>query len=79
LRHDFQFTSEDGLQIACSRWQNDGPSRGIIQIAHGMGEHCGRYAELIAALQEAGLVVYANDHRGHGRTASLAKAGATKC
>jgi len=44
-----------------------------------MGEHCGRYAELIAALQEAGLVVYANDHRGHGRTASLTKAGATKC
>ena len=40
-----------------------------MQIAHGMGERSGRYSEVIAALQEAGLVVYANDHRGHGRTA----------
>jgi alpha-beta hydrolase superfamily lysophospholipase len=29
----------------------------------------GRYSDLIAVLQEAGLVVYANDHRGHGRSA----------
>lgn len=69
LRHEFQFTSKDGLRIACTRWQTGEPARGVIQIAHGMGEHSGRYSELIAALQEAGLVVYANDHRGHGRTA----------
>jgi alpha-beta hydrolase superfamily lysophospholipase len=69
LRHDFQFTSKDGLRIVCTRWQSGGPARGVIQIAHGMGEHSGRYSELIAALQEAGLIVYANDHRGHGRTA----------
>jgi alpha-beta hydrolase superfamily lysophospholipase len=67
-RHEFWFTSEDGLQIACSRWQSRGPARGVIQIAHGLGEHIGRYLVLIAVLQEAGLVVYANDHRGHGRT-----------
>lgn len=71
LRHEFQFTSKDGLRIACTRWQIGEPARGVIQIADGMGEHSGRYSELIAALQEAGLVVYANDHRGHGRTAGL--------
>ena len=32
--------------------------RGVIQIAHGMGEHSGRYSEPIAAPQEAGHVVY---------------------
>jgi len=69
LHYDFQFTSKDGLRIACSRWQSSGPARGAIQIAHGMGEHSGRYSELIAALQDAGLVVYADDHRGHGRIA----------
>jgi len=68
-RHDFRFTSGDGLQIACTRWQSRGPALGVIQISHGLGEHIGRYSELIAALQEAGLVVYGNDHRGHGRTA----------
>jgi Lysophospholipase len=71
--HEFRFTSEDGLQIACSRWQSRGPARGVIQIAHGLGEHIGRYSDLIAVLQEAGLAVYANDHRGHGRTGASAK------
>lgn len=67
LHHDF-IHQKDGLRIACGRWQCIGPARGVIQIAHRMGEHSGRYSELIAALQGASLVVYANDHRGHGRT-----------
>jgi alpha-beta hydrolase superfamily lysophospholipase len=44
----------------------------VVQIAHGMGEHIGRYAETIQALVSAGLTVYGNDHRGHGRTAPSA-------
>jgi alpha-beta hydrolase superfamily lysophospholipase len=36
---EFRFPSSDGLQIACNRWQNRGPVRGIVQIAHGLGEH----------------------------------------
>jgi len=68
-KHDFQFTSKDGLQIACSRWESCGPARGIVQVAHGMGEHMGRYSELRTVLREASFIVYANDHRGHGRTA----------
>src|SRR5258705_1359073 len=65
---EFQFRSSDGLAIACFRWDARGPSRGSLQIAHGLGEHIGRYDELITVLQEAGLVVYGHDHRGHGRT-----------
>jgi len=68
--HPFQFKSADGLQIACTRWQNRNPPRGVIQISHGMGEHMGRYNDLIEALTHAGLVVYGSDHRGHGRTAA---------
>ena len=66
---EFGFMSSDGLRIACWRWANRGPLKGVVQIAHGMGEHMGRYAETIDSLTSAGLVVYANDHRGHGRTA----------
>jgi alpha-beta hydrolase superfamily lysophospholipase len=65
----FQFTSKDGLPISCARWDSQGPSRGVLQIAHGMGEHIARYLDLIQVLEEAGLVVYGNDHRGHGQTA----------
>lgn len=65
----FEFTSTDGLRIACARWGGNGPIRGVVQIAHGLGEHIGRYVGLIEHLVQAGLVVYGNDHRGHGRTA----------
>jgi len=65
----FEMTSTDGLRIACARWSNRAPPRGLLQIAHGMGEHIGRYQTLIEELAHAGLVVYGNDHRGHGRTA----------
>ncbi len=69
----FEMTSTDGLQIACARWSNRKPPRGLLQIAHGMGEHIGRYQTLIEELAHAGLVVYGNDHRGHGRTARSPK------
>lgn len=43
-----------------------------MQIAHGLAEHTARYARLADALNGAGYAVYANDHRGHGRTAKSA-------
>lgn len=42
--------------------------RAVIQIAHGIGEHAGRYAGLAASLTSAGFSVYVPDMRGHGRT-----------
>jgi len=68
-RTQFEFTSTDGLRIACACWGGPGPVQGVVQIAHGMGEHIGRYAGVINALVESGLRVYGNDHRGHGCTA----------
>ncbi|WP_331373364.1 alpha/beta hydrolase [Sinorhizobium chiapasense] len=65
----FSFSSSDGLPVTCHRWEGRGRVRGVVQIAHGMGEHIGRYHEAIAALTGAGLTVYGSDHRGHGRTA----------
>jgi alpha-beta hydrolase superfamily lysophospholipase len=42
--------------------------RAIVQLLHGVGEHAGRYAAVIAELTANGYIVYADDHRGHGRT-----------
>lgn len=69
---EFRLSSADGLSIACKRWNGPGPVCGVVQIAHGMGEHMGRYAGLVEALVAAGFMVYGNDHRGHGRTAPSA-------
>src|SRR6266487_2877980 len=65
----FQFTSTDGLSVACVKWVRPQHVRGVVQIAHGLSEHMGRYAELAETLLEVELEVYGNDHRGHGLTA----------
>jgi len=53
----FRLTSADGMQIACARWDSRGPVVGAVQIAHGMGEHIGRYADVIEVLVSTGLTV----------------------
>jgi alpha-beta hydrolase superfamily lysophospholipase len=65
----FQFESTDGLSIACVKWVRPQKVRGVIQIAHGLGEHMGRYPQLAEILLEDEFAVYGNDHRGHGLTA----------
>lgn len=65
----FQFNGADGTAITAYHWPAIGPVRGVLQIAHGMGEHALRYLEPLKPLREAGITIYANDHRGHGRTA----------
>jgi len=67
----FEFTSGDGLSIACVKWIGRHHVRGVVQIAHGLGEHMGRYAELAETLVHGEFVVYGNDHRGHGLTAKV--------
>jgi alpha-beta hydrolase superfamily lysophospholipase len=64
------FTSPaDGVQVTVHAWTATvGAPRGVVQVAHGLAEHAARYARLARALNEAGYLVYATDHRGHGHT-----------
>lgn len=61
-------TASDGTELFVYRWLPPGPCKAVVQIAHGLAEHAGRYGRLAEALNAAGYAVYANDHRGHGRT-----------
>jgi alpha-beta hydrolase superfamily lysophospholipase len=63
------FTASDGKPLRLYRWLPGVEPRATVQIAHGMGEHAGRYDELAGRLADAGYAVYANDHRGHGGSA----------
>ena len=65
------FTSNvDGTQVATYTWADvAGQPAGVVQIAHGLAEHGERYDRFARALNAAGFVVHAVDHRGHGRSA----------
>jgi acylglycerol lipase len=57
-----------GLRLVSQSWLPDGTARAVVVIAHGAGEHSGRYAHVAARLVDEGYAVYALDHRGHGRS-----------
>ncbi len=61
--------ANDGLQLSCEGWHPDGESRAVVCLVHGIGEHCGRYAQVAAALAQAGYALMGLDMRGHGRSA----------
>jgi len=44
------------------------PEKGWVVLAHGLGEHSGRYGKLIKMLTEEGFAVYTFDWPGHGRS-----------
>ncbi len=65
----FTLEASDGAVIAAWRSWPAGEIKAIVQIAHGMAEHFGRYRRLADRLTGAGYAVWANDHRGHGASA----------
>lgn len=61
------FRGADGLLLHARGWEVAEP-RAALLVAHGLGEHGGRYATLAADLGAHGISVFAPDHRGHGRS-----------
>jgi alpha-beta hydrolase superfamily lysophospholipase len=64
---EWTYDGVDGPLVARS-WSDAGEPTHIVVIAHGYGEHVGRYEHVAAALVDAGAVVYAVDHMGHGKS-----------
>jgi alpha-beta hydrolase superfamily lysophospholipase len=54
-------------EIAVSLWPNP-EARHIVILAHGYGEHLGRYEYVAQFLVQRGAVVAGPDHVGHGRS-----------
>ncbi len=60
--------SFDGREIAVCLWDAAAAPKGVIQVFHGMAEYSDRYDGFARAANNAGYIVFADDHRGHGRT-----------
>lgn len=67
---NYELTASDNKKIVCYKWEVNNPVA-IVQIVHGMSEHAGRYDEFAKFLNENNISVFAEDHRGHGKTAGL--------
>lgn len=63
-----EYTDAYGVTIVYDVHPAKAAPRGVVQLLHGVGEHAGRYSALVDALTADGFTVYADDHRGHGRT-----------
>jgi alpha-beta hydrolase superfamily lysophospholipase len=63
-----RLTGVDGLRIYWQSWRPQATPRAVVALAHGAGEHSGRYQHVAARLVSEGYAVYAPDHRGHGRS-----------
>lgn len=68
-QNTFWLKTKDDIQIFTRTWLPETTPKRVVQIAHGMCEHSGRYAPFAKVLVDAGYAVYASDRRGHGLTA----------
>lgn len=66
---EIKFKSFDNTELACYIWEDVAKPKGIVQIIHGMSEHAQRYNDLATYLNQYGFIVFADDHRAHGKTA----------
>jgi alpha-beta hydrolase superfamily lysophospholipase len=70
---EFYYPSSDGVSRVYAReWRPEGAARAVLQLAHGICEHLGRYDDFARFMAGNGVLVVANDHLGHGRTAATA-------
>lgn len=66
-----RFLTSDDKEIFYRTWIPENNNiHSVLHIFHGMAEHSGRYDRFATYLNTLGIAVYAQDHRGHGFTAS---------
>jgi alpha-beta hydrolase superfamily lysophospholipase len=71
----FRYEGRDGAGLAGFLWRGAAEPKAVLQLAHGAGEHSGRYRPRLEPLAEAGYLIYAADHRGHGLTSGMSHLG----
>ncbi|MDI3313015.1 MAG: lysophospholipase [Mycobacterium sp.] len=70
-RREGAFDGVGGVRIVYDVWAPDPADtapKAVVVLSHGLGEHAGRYDHVAGRFAASGLVTYALDHRGHGRS-----------
>jgi alpha-beta hydrolase superfamily lysophospholipase len=67
-KESFDLQTPDGLRLAGMYRPATAPPQAVVAIVHGLGEHYGRYPEVMRRFCAQGISCYAFDQRGHGRS-----------
>jgi acylglycerol lipase len=68
------FTGVGNLTIHHQAWLPEQDAKAVLFIVHGLGEHSGRYGNVVSHFVPLGYAAYALDHIGHGKSG-----GAREC
>ena len=63
-----KFTGKDNFKLFWRCWLPEGQVKAVILVTHGLGEHIGRYGNLVNTVVPLGYAVYGLDHQGHGKS-----------
>jgi alpha-beta hydrolase superfamily lysophospholipase len=63
-----KFITARGVNIFYQSWLPEGDPKAALLLVHGLGEHGGRYVNLVNHFVPLGYAVYALDHIGHGHS-----------
>lgn len=61
-------TGVGNINLYWQGWLPNGRAKSVLLLCHGVGEHSGRYQNVVEALRPDGWAVYGLDLRGHGRS-----------
>jgi len=61
------FTGKGGIEIFFQKWIAE-KAKAVVILVHGLGEHSGRYENLLKSFADKKISVFAIDHRGHGKS-----------
>lgn len=62
------FSGFNDLELYYQCWQPEGEPKAVLVVVHGLGEHSGRYGNIVDWFVPKGYAVYAFDLRGFGRS-----------
>ncbi len=62
------FNNAQKVCIYYQGWLPEGEAQAVLFIVHGLGEHSGRYMNVVNHFVPLGYAVYGLDHLGHGKS-----------
>lgn len=65
---EFSWTTPDGISIFATTFTPTLPARAVVVLAHGLGEHLGRYTHVAQFFADNAIAMLAYDRRGHGKS-----------